>query len=563
MLLTWVFITTWMCTRIDLFLLDGIREDFLLDGNIINNTYFPRLSASTLPSIKRTVLTETPTYTTNCLHAMYTCKVVHPLYVLLTLVPSIYAFVGGHGEPPHILNMLRQKGYSMSVSGDDTLAKLFPNYFNQSQTAYSFNIGDYDTVDNIVIQSLHDVWERKVAMTNQFSVYHYLGADHISHSEGIMSSTLRKKCNSYDALINNHLAFLHNAWTKDELDDYIVIILSDHGMTDKGTHGGFSTAEVRTPFLLFTSSNYLRENIDARMNQLILQRHVLLYVLSELFSIRSVSVIDRVSEEDIEIKTEHSLKLVSSIDTYIIIVYSILLLILATVVVIHQRPVSTIILTCQFVCAIADRFARNETVPLFISLIMESIWITEYNENTYTSREKYIRKSSIKRCGMHIILYYLLYGAWAVCLMYITRSIHSIIPIILILGSQLLHARAEIQYILFRLILTSMKHTELFSYKLPTLHFSTKLNNSANPWSCAIYVFLADCLPVIVTGNIYNFTNLAIIIFSSLLFRWHPLYNSICISKLVMEIMIGIVSLISVFVKYVHHSYCQKQLSTT
>lgn len=147
-----------LCTYIDVFLLDGTREDFLFDGEAINKTYFPHLATSAHPFLKRTVVTETPTYTTNCLHAMYTGKIVHPLYVLLALAPSMYILTGKPGEEPCVLSALRQRGYNLSVSGDDTLAKLFPKYFNQSKTAYSFDIGDYDTVDDIVFQSIQDLW---------------------------------------------------------------------------------------------------------------------------------------------------------------------------------------------------------------------------------------------------------------------------------------------------------------------------------------------------------------------------------------------------------------------
>lgn len=556
MLVIGIFISVLICARIDIFLLDGIREDFLLDREAINKTYFPHLATSTLPSVKRTVLAETPTYTTNCLHAMYTGKVVHPLYVLLTLAPSMYAIAGGSEEDPCVLSTLRQRGYSMSVSGDDTLAKLFPRYFNQSQTAYSFNIGDYATVDNVVIQSLQSLWEGSVPATNQFSMYHLLGADHIAHTEGIMSSTLRERCHKYDMLISSHLTFLHDAWINGELDDYIVIVLSDHGMTDKGTHGGFSAAEVRTPFLLFTSSESLREGIEARMNQLIPQRHVLLHVLSELFSVGRVA--DTVLEKETETKTEAPAEIVSSLDIYIIIAYAILLLILSTVVVIHKRPISPILLMCQFLCAVADRFARNETVPLIVSLIMELIWKTGSNSSSGRDTERHNAKDFIKRHDMHATLQSLFYCIWTVCLVYITRSVCSLIPIVLTLLSYLLNT--ELRYILLRLTLKSMGHTELFSYKLPTIHLPTELNNSANPWSCAFYIFLTDGIPAIIIGNIYSFTNLANIVFSSLLFRWHPLYNSICISKLIIEIMIATFSLVGVSVRGMKaFNYLKKQ----
>lgn len=537
------FLSILICTRIDVFLLDGMREDFFLDGEVINKTYFPRLTVSAFPSVKKTVLTETPTYTTNCLHAMYTGRVTHPLCVLLALAPSMYTITGGPREEPRVLKLLLQRGYSLSVSGDDTLAKMFPSYFSQSQTAYSFSIGDYDTVDNIVLQSLQDLWASGAAVTNQFSVYHFLGADHIAHSEGLLSATLRERYNRYDNLIDTHLNFLHNMWTKGDLDSYVVIILSDHGMTDKGTHGGFSVAETHTPFLLFTSSESLREGLETRVGQLIPQRHILLHVLSKLF------LAETGAEIEIEATDGAPSSAVSSVDICIIIAYTILLAILSTIIIARKRPISSAILMCQFLCAVAARFAHNETVPLVISLAMELIWKTRSDSNEINVR--YGGKNPARRHSMYRALLIVSYGAWIASLAYITRGVYSVTPAALMLVIQTFNARAELRHILLRLLLNGMGHTELFSYRLPSIYLSNRPKNSANPWSCAAYIFLTDGLPTMISGSIYDFTSLATLIFSSLLFRWHPLYNSICVSRLIMGIVTAILSLSGVIMRRV------------
>lgn len=543
-----------LCTYIDVFLLDGTREDFLFDGEAINKTYFPHLATSAHPFLKRTVVTETPTYTTNCLHAMYTGKIVHPLYVLLALAPSMYILTGKPGEEPCVLSALRQRGYNLSVSGDDTLAKLFPKYFNQSKTAYSFNIGDYDTVDDIVFQSIQDLWTGEAAIPNQFSMYHLLGADHIAHSEGLASPTLRERYNKYDALISTHLTYLHNRWARGEVDEYVVIVLSDHGMTDKGTHGGFSAVETHTPFLLLTSSTSLREGLETRMTKLVPQRHVLRYVLSEVFS----AEIGADAEPEAEAKTPSNA--ISAIDIYIMIAYTTFLAILSIAVTVRKRPISPIILTCQFLCAVAERFACNETAPLIFSFVMEVIWKTRSCDDT--NGVKCNNKSFIKRCNVLVF-----YGIWTACLIYITRSVLSVMPIALVLVTQILKTRAELQHILMRLMIKGMGHAELFSYRLPAIYLTNKPNNSANPWSCALYVFLIDGIPAIITGSVYDFTNLAAMTFSSLLFRWHPLYNSICISRLVVGVVTAVFSLMGVSVKRIkmqsvalkRSSYSEKQ----
>lgn len=535
------FLSILICTRIDVFLLDGMRKDFFLDGEAINKTYFPRLAVSTFPSVKKTVLTETPTYTTNCLHAMYTGRVTHPICVLLALAPSMYTITGESREEPRVLKLLRQRGYNLSVSGDDTLAKLFPSYFSQSQTAYSFNIGDYDTVDNIVLQGLQDLWASGAAITNQFSMYHLLGADHITHSEGLLSITLRERYNKYDDLINTHLTFLHNIWTKGDLDNYVVIILSDHGMTDKGTHGGFSAAETHTPFLLFASSESLREGLEARVSHLVPQRQILLHVLSELF----------LAETGVEGKLEETdgmpSKGISSIDICIVITYTILLAILSTIVIARKRPISSAILICQVLCAVAARFAHNETVPLVISFIMELIWKTRSANNG--TKVRYRGKNPARGCSMYLVFLTVFYGTWTMGLIYITRSVYSITPVALVLVTQVLNIRIELRYILLRLLIRGMGHAELFSYRLPSIYLSNKSKNSANPWSCAVYIFLTDGVPTMINSNIYDFTNLATLMFSSLLFRWHSLYNSICISRLIIGIMTAFVSLIGVIIR--------------
>ena len=89
-------------------------------------------------------------------------------------------------------------------------------------------------------------------------ILHYLGLDHIGHLAGPLSPLVAPKLTEMDNIIREITSGLK---TKDETENRnsLFVLCGDHGMSDAGSHGGASLAEVLTP-LIFLSPGYSNGN---------------------------------------------------------------------------------------------------------------------------------------------------------------------------------------------------------------------------------------------------------------------------------------------------------------
>ncbi|WVZ09351.1 hypothetical protein V8G54_013881 [Vigna mungo] len=171
-------------------------------------------------------------------------------------------------------------GWKMVMNGDDTWLKLFPGLFERHDGVTSFFVKDTVQVDQNV--SRHLVDELRKDDWN-FLILHYLGLDHVGHLGGrnsvLMASklfemdevvktihintlqnleddqgkTLLGKCPIFNFLIDEAVNFymLHPMlnWIVNYADNQLsalkdLVVVSDHGMTENGNHGGSSYEET-------------------------------------------------------------------------------------------------------------------------------------------------------------------------------------------------------------------------------------------------------------------------------------------------------------------------------
>lgn len=100
-------------------------------------------------------------------------------------------------------------------------------------------------------------------------ILHYLGLDHVGHLVGPSSPLMSSKLSEMDSVIRTIYTSLQHEVICNSIffnlvetytypcsylqKDTLIIVTSDHGMTAQGSHGGTTTTEVETPFLmLFT-----------------------------------------------------------------------------------------------------------------------------------------------------------------------------------------------------------------------------------------------------------------------------------------------------------------------
>lgn len=141
----------------------------------------------------------------------------------------------------NFIQQLKNKHKKIHFYGDDTWIKLFPHpFFDDYDGTHSFYVHDHTEVDNNVTRHVNDNLN-----DNQPDVLilHYLGIDHIGHSEkpdtqlGI--ETLNYKFSEMDGIIQK-------IYDNTDAEKTLFLITGDHGMDSNGIHGGSDYTELYT-----------------------------------------------------------------------------------------------------------------------------------------------------------------------------------------------------------------------------------------------------------------------------------------------------------------------------
>ncbi|OCF39604.1 phosphatidylinositol glycan, class O [Kwoniella heveanensis CBS 569] len=155
-------------------------------------------------------------------------------------------------EEDSLISQLVQAGKRVGFMGDDTWVNLFPSSFNLSHPYDSFNVEDLHTVDNGVIEHIFPY----LAPVNQSQwdvlIGHFLGVDHVGHRVGPHRDTMRVKLEQMDQVLRKVVEMID--------EDTLLVLLGDHGMDDKGNHGGDSDLETASALWLYSKGAPLRNS---------------------------------------------------------------------------------------------------------------------------------------------------------------------------------------------------------------------------------------------------------------------------------------------------------------
>ncbi|XP_078444466.1 alkaline-phosphatase-like family protein isoform X2 [Wolffia australiana] len=129
--------------------------------------------------------------------------------------------------------------------GDETWIRLFPGRFSRQDGVSSFYVKDTVEVDFNVSRHL----ESELASKDwNVMILHYLGLDHVGHIGGRDSFLMEPKMKEMDDVIreiHTRAILEHNNG-----NSTLLVVLSDHGMTNNGNHGGSSYEETDSLALL-------------------------------------------------------------------------------------------------------------------------------------------------------------------------------------------------------------------------------------------------------------------------------------------------------------------------
>ncbi|XP_039252036.2 GPI ethanolamine phosphate transferase 2, catalytic subunit-like isoform X2 [Styela clava] len=240
-------------TKLVLVVINGLREDFVFASHHLHNLPFIHkllLGGDAAGFISRA---EAPTLTMPRIKALMTGSVPGYADVILSLDAAKEL------KEDNFIRNAFSAGRSIVFYGDDTWTRLHPGKFKRQNGVSSFFVTDYTEVDKNITQ--HVKTELNYPDHFDMMVLHYIGLGHIGHIAGAKSPLIDSKLKEMDFVIQQIYETLqkHDA---EKNSRSLIVVTGDHGMTDKGSHGGTTHHERNTPLLFLSPKISLESDID-------------------------------------------------------------------------------------------------------------------------------------------------------------------------------------------------------------------------------------------------------------------------------------------------------------
>ncbi|WWC68761.1 uncharacterized protein I206_102695 [Kwoniella pini CBS 10737] len=153
-------------------------------------------------------------------------------------------------EEDSLISQLLAHNKTLGFMGDDTWVNLFPDSFDLSHPYDSFNVEDLHSVDDGVVEHIFPYLVPANQSKWDVLIGHFLGVDHVGHRVGPNRDTMRSKLAQMDRVLRRVVEMLD--------DQTLLVVLGDHGMDDKGNHGGDAELETSSAMWLYSKSTPLK-----------------------------------------------------------------------------------------------------------------------------------------------------------------------------------------------------------------------------------------------------------------------------------------------------------------
>ncbi|XP_028754540.1 GPI ethanolamine phosphate transferase 2 isoform X1 [Neltuma alba] len=226
--------------RLVFMVIDGLPAEFVLGKNgrppskaFVEAMPYTQSLLATGKAVGYHAIAAAPTVTMPRLKAMVSGAIGGFLDVVLNF--NSQAFL-----EDNVLAKFFKIGWNMVMLGDDTWLKLFPGLFVRHDGVSSFFVKDTVQVDQNVSRHLgnelgRDDWK--------LLILHYLGLDHVGHIGGRNSALMIPKLSEMDEVVKLiHMNTVKNI--ENGKGRTLLVVVSDHGMTENGNHGGSSHEET-------------------------------------------------------------------------------------------------------------------------------------------------------------------------------------------------------------------------------------------------------------------------------------------------------------------------------
>ncbi|GAA5858808.1 hypothetical protein JCM8547_004997 [Rhodosporidiobolus lusitaniae] len=234
---------------------DALRSDFVFTAkqpgaNPYYHNHLPLPAFLTLEHPERSFLShflaDAPTTTLQRLKGMTTGS-------LPTFIDAGSNFAGEQADEDNWLWQAKRAGKRIALVGDETWLNVFPRDGPSSVWKVdlvwpysSFDVEDLDTVDRGVEEHLLELLKEDKQSEWDIVVAHGLGLDHAGHRFGAEHPETKRKLVETDTLLRNVIKAMK--------EDTLLVVVGDHGMTDRGDHGGDSREEVDAALWVYSKA---------------------------------------------------------------------------------------------------------------------------------------------------------------------------------------------------------------------------------------------------------------------------------------------------------------------
>ncbi|KPV78094.1 uncharacterized protein RHOBADRAFT_50606 [Rhodotorula graminis WP1] len=235
---------------------DALRADFVLPvaepaaANEFYANHIPlagRLTdAQPTQSFLAHFIADAPTTTLQRIKGMTTGS-------LPTFIDAGSNFAGEQADEDNWLWQAKRAGKRIALAGDETWLNVFPRGGKSSVWAEglvypydSFDVEDLDTVDRGVREHLLELLDEPRQREWDIVVAHGLGLDHAGHRFGAEHRETTRKLRETEQLLRDVVERLG--------DNTLLVVVGDHGMTDRGDHGGDSRDEVDAALWVYSKT---------------------------------------------------------------------------------------------------------------------------------------------------------------------------------------------------------------------------------------------------------------------------------------------------------------------
>lgn len=241
-------------SKMVLLVVDALRADFVLPVSAnpspsshyyTNHISLPYELTSQRPthSFLSHFIADAPTTTLQRLKGLTTGS-------LPTFIDAGSNFAGERVGEDNWLAQAKRAGKKLAMIGDETWLNVFPReagsvWAEGAVWPYdSFNVEDLDTVDSGVRKHLLPLLSEERSKEWDIIIAHNLGLDHAGHRFGAEHSETSRKLIETQRLLEDVVERID--------DDTLLVVIGDHGMTDRGDHGGDSREELEAALWIYS-----------------------------------------------------------------------------------------------------------------------------------------------------------------------------------------------------------------------------------------------------------------------------------------------------------------------